>query len=174
MNEVEKFKAQRAKQNDSTKWQQGQAVTAHRPISLPSDQSVGPKYYEGGNRTQERPKLKPATREEMAKKTWIHQYVEPRPDMQGSVDWDTYVPEDQVYLRDQISPIRVIKRDLDPAKNDTTYHSSRDQYNKVFRMLDYNPNYRNSEVFKNSQQLYKQQYELRKSIWEEQQAAKEQ
>ena len=174
MNEVEKFKAQRAEQKDSTKWQRGQAITAHKPISLPADQSVGPKYYNNNNQVQKKPKLQPVTREDLAKKTWIHQYVEPRPDIQGSVDWDTYVPEDQVHLRDHTSPIRVIKRDIDPAKNDTTYHSSRDYYRNIFIPLDHNPNYRNTEVFKKRQQAFKNQYELRKSVWEEQQAAKKQ
>lgn len=150
--------------NDST--QNIQWAYRKNPIPVLKEHQagpVGPKYYKPKKQEKQNPDS--LRRKELLNKTWIKEYQDPIP---GITDLERYFPENEADIADLFYPIRLIARNPDPSKNDTTYHSSFEDYHKFEKPLMRDQKYRNSEVFKDKQEAYKKEFEFFKGIWEEQ------
>ena len=90
----------------------------------------------------------------------------------NNITFEYVYPENQSHLFREF-PMRVITKNPETLQNDTTYHSNWHQYSRVFRNLDVNPKYRQSEVFKESQEWYKQAFNNNYNKWIQQQESQE-
>lgn len=176
MNEIEKFKEGRKEHQakDSSEIFKYKKYHMHPANPMPKildTGPVGPKYYKPKKSQAQQINSDIIDKQDLNKR-WIKYYEEPMPDVPGSVDWETYVPEDKIEQADEFYPIRLIKRNKNPEKNDTTYHSSYNDYRNFDRNLLRHPEYRNSEAYQDKQQENKRLFELFRGIWEKQQPSK--